>query len=188
MKPGPRWLAGLVGGGLLVLAFAVLYWTQPHSASPANRTGMAERMWTKVADTTGQEHELEALEGSLKQYPDHGPILLRMAQVAGEMGRRDEAIRHLREAVRVDPGNREARLELGRALFDSGDVDGAIYETERLLEVDPLSIDALYNLGAIYGNLGQNDRAREYWRKAAAVDPSSEGSQRAEAALKQIGG
>jgi tetratricopeptide (TPR) repeat protein len=189
MKQNPRWLAGIVGVALLALSASVYYWSPGVADSPSENTAvMAQRMWAKVTDTTRQEHELKALETSLGEYPDHGPILLRMAQVARDLGRQDESIRHLREAVRVDPRNRDARLELGRVLFESRDVEGAIRETERLLEIDPLDIDGLYNLGAIYGNLGQDERARDYWMKAAAVDPDSEGSRRAEAALKQIGG
>ena len=73
-------------------------------------------------------------------------------------------------------------------LFETGDIDGAIHETEQLLEIDPLNIDGLYNLGAIYGNLGKDELARQYWTKAAAVDPTSESSKRARRALEQIGG
>jgi tetratricopeptide (TPR) repeat protein len=103
------------------------------------------------------------------------------------MGKPAEAVRHLQEAVRVDPKNPEARLELGRALFDTGDVKGAIRETEALLKLDPANLDGMYNLGAIYGNLGQTDRAREYWRQAAAINPDSESGRRAKEALRQIG-
>ena len=145
-------------------------------------------MWSSVDNPRESEHELKALETSLKENPDHAPILLRMAQVSRDLGKKDEALRHLQEAVRIDPKNSAARLELGRALFESGDVEGAIRETQALLDFDPLNIDALYNMGAIYGNIGQDARAREYWTKAVAVDPDSESAHRAANALKQIGG
>jgi tetratricopeptide (TPR) repeat protein len=147
----------------------------------------ANDLW-RVVNPPKREEELKSLEGSLKQNPDHAPILLRMAQLKRDMGKLPEAVEHLREAVKADPKNRDARLELGRLLFDTGDVQGAIRETEQLLELDPANVDGLYNLGAIYGNLGQDDRARQYWRKAAATAPDSESGRRAREALKQIGG
>ena len=178
-----------LAAGILITGGVLLYSRGAGSGSPLPRdAATARRMWANATDSSDGEHELKALKSSLQQHPDHAPILLRMAQVAQGLGKHDEAVLHLREAVAADPKNRDARLELGRALFDSGDVHGAIQETQRLLELDPLDVDGLYNLGAIYGNLGQYDRAREYWRKAAAVNPDSEGSRRAEAALKQIGG
>jgi Flp pilus assembly protein TadD len=179
----------IIAGAVLISAVALIL-LRPAVKPPASSAGegAAERMWASVLNSDENEHELKALETTLRQHPDHAPILLRMAQLARELGKREESLRHLQQAVKVDPKNKEARLELGRALFESGDVEGAIRETQRLLEIDPFNIDGLYNLGAIYGNLGQNDRAREYWRKAASVDPGSEGSRRAEDALKQIGG
>ena len=156
---------------------------------PADTANQARDLWIRAVNSSSdREHELKALQSSLKQNPDHSPILLRMAQVKREIGKIPEAVAHLREAVKADPKNRDARLELGRMLFETGDVDGAIRETEQLLEIDPLNIDGLYNLGAIYGNLGKDELARQYWRKAAAVDPDSESSQRARKALEQIGG
>jgi Flp pilus assembly protein TadD len=156
---------------------------------PTAETSQARDLWIRAVNSSAdREHELKALQSGLKENPDHAPILLRMAQMKREMGKIPEAIAHLRDAVKADPKNADARLELGRALFDSGDVDGAIRETEQVLEIEPLNIDGLYNLGAIYGNLGNEELARQYWRKAAAVDPDSESSQRARKALEQIGG
>ena len=146
----------------------------------------AIRMWS-TDKPVDREHELKALESSLKQNPDHAPILIRMAQVSMEMGKTADAVNHLREAVRVDPKNHEARLELGRALFDTGDVDGAIRETEQLLQLDPSNLDGMYNMGAIYGNLGREDQARKYWRMVVAISPDSDSGRRSKDALKQIG-
>jgi tetratricopeptide (TPR) repeat protein len=174
----------------IVAALSALVLRQSESmTSGPSMDSAARRMWASVGDSSAtNEHELKVLETTLKQNPDHAPILVRMAQLSRDLGNHDTALRHLQEAVKADPKNRDARLELGRALFESGDVEGAIRETQQLLELDPRNVDGLYNLGAIYGNLGQDDRAREYWNKAVAADPESEGAERARSALKQIGG
>jgi Flp pilus assembly protein TadD len=178
--------------GILVvptaLAVSALVYRQS-SAGPAISSvddANARRMWAAVDNSKANEHELKALEDSLKKNPGHVPILVRMAQIHMDLGDKDQAVRRLREAVEAEPKNPQARLELGRALFESGDVHGAIRETNSLLEMDPYDIDGLYNLGAIYANLGQDDRAREYWTKAVSVDPDSESAQRPMNALKQL--
>ena len=133
-----------------------------------------------------REHELKALMSELEKNKDHAPVLVRIAQISRETGKLSESVRYLREAVDAEPKNREARLELGRALFETGDVEGAIRESEALLQIDPNNIDGLYNLGAIYGNLGQDQRAREYWEKAIAVGPDSDSGRRAKENLQKL--
>jgi cytochrome c-type biogenesis protein CcmH/NrfG len=174
--------------GAVALTMLLYRWPASDSGPLSVEAATARRMWSSMDNSSERKHELRVLEDSLKQNPDHAPILLRMAQVSRELGKGEEALQHLREAVKVDPKNREARLELGRALFEAGDVEGAIRETEDLLKLDPSNTDGLYNLGAIYGNIGQEDRAREFWRKAVAIAPESESGHRARNALEQIGG
>jgi Flp pilus assembly protein TadD len=132
------------------------------------------------------EHEISALWSDLEKNPNHVPILLRMAQVSRDLGKLNDSTRYLQDAVKQDPKHKEARLELGRALYDTGDSKGAIRETRRLLEMDSSNVDALYNLGAIYGNLSQDQRAREYWEKAAAISPDSDSGRRARENLQQL--
>jgi Flp pilus assembly protein TadD len=127
--------------------------------------------------------ELENLQQQLSKKPDHTPVLLRMAQVAREMGKPAEAAQHLRQALQQEPKNREARLELGRALYETGDIGGAIKETQELLSKDPRDVDALYNLGAIYGNMKQDESARKYWLQAVATAPGSPSGQLAKQGL-----
>ena len=85
-----------------------------------------------------------------------------------------------------DPANLDARLELGRALYDSGDTDRALKETQRLLADHPGRVDGLYNPGAIYANLNRADLARQYWNQAVVSDPNSDSGKRAKDALVQL--
>ena len=129
----------------------------------------------------------EALARALAKNPSHMPILIKMGQVAIEEGDPRGAVKHLREAVRIDPNNRDARLELGRALYASGQVEEAIAETEALLALDADNVDALYNLGAIRANQGDAAAAREYWNgavKAGAATPSGVKAREGLAALE----
>jgi tetratricopeptide (TPR) repeat protein len=163
-------------------------WIQaPKPAVPADPATIPALMIAH-APAADKEHEIAALRKDLEKNPNHVPILLRLAQMSREVGRLAESVRYLSEAVAQDSTNRDARLELGRSLFETGDFDGAIRETNALLEQHPKDVDALYNLGAIYGNLGQDRRAREYWEAAVATAPDSESGKRAVEGLKQLSG
>ena len=111
-----------------------------------------------------------------------------LAQLERDKGKMDDAVSHLRDAVTSEPGNVDARLELGRALYDKGDVGGAIAETEKILSADPKQVDALYNLGAIYANSGDAERARSYWKKAVEAGANADSGRKAQQGLSKLGG
>ena len=67
------------------------------------------------------------------------------------MNRRPEAIRSLREALRLRPDFPMARLDLGIALFQDGDLEGARRELEEAVRLEP-----------------GNEKARDYLAKLPA--------------------
>jgi tetratricopeptide (TPR) repeat protein len=134
-----------------------------------------------------KEHELKALAVELEKNPNHAPILLRMAQLARELGKPDEAVERLRQLTKADPDNVEGHLELGRALYEANDVSGAIEETNHVLKLNPKNVDGLYNLGAIYANVNKPELARQYWTAAVAAEPQSESGRNAQEGLKKLG-
>lgn len=158
--------------------------SQPMQAT--NRARLSARAAVESKYSQAAQMELESLQQQLSKKPNHTPVLLRLAQVARETGKLEEAARHLRQVLQQEPQNREARLELGRALYETGDIAGAIKETQDLLTKDPRDVDALYNLGAIYGNMKQDDSARKYWLEALAIAPGSPSGQLAKQGLTQL--
>ena len=177
-----KWL--IMGASVAVIGAVSIFLIRvvDHTEAPAN----AKPAPVAVADNP--EHELKELAAELQKKPGHIPILLRMAQIEHDRGALDQASEHLRVAVKNEPSNPDAHLELGRVLYERNDVNGAIAETEKVLVLNPNQVDALYNLGAIYANLGNRERARSLWSKAVAVDPSAESSRKARDGLTKLGG
>ena len=132
-------------------------------------------------------HERAALEEELRKKPGHPPILLRLAELERDAGRPAGAVSYLHQILDQDSKNEDARLELGRMLYDSGDIEGALKETKQLLADHPDQVDGLYNLGAIYANQNRLDLAREYWSKAVATAPTSDSGGRAKDSLAKLG-
>jgi cytochrome c-type biogenesis protein CcmH/NrfG len=156
--------------------------------SPAvSKAPAAESAQAPVAGVDSR-HEAMALESQLQKKPNHVPILTRLAQIARENGKPAEAIPYLRKIIQLEPKNTEARLELGRNLYDTGDVTGAMEQTNQILNGDPKNVDALYNMGAIYANSSKPEVARDYWKRAVASDPSSDSGKRAAQSLQRLSG
>jgi tetratricopeptide (TPR) repeat protein len=176
-------------GLVLALAFATAILLLSFRTPNIPRTDSATSLPVQTTDRLTEEsdaQELEALRGHLENKPGHTPILFRMAQLSAGMGRLSEAAEHLKEILRQEPDNLEARLELGKVLYESGDVTQAIEQTKQVLEKDPKHVDALYNLGAIYANLNNLDLARQYWEQAVEADPQSESGQNSQKGLEQL--
>jgi tetratricopeptide (TPR) repeat protein len=170
--------------GSLAASLMLLERHKDKSSTPA--TEQATTPGSSGNPTADRVHELKGLEEELKKKPDHPPILFRMAQLASELGKPAEAVGYLRRLVKVEPGNIEARLELGRLLWETDDFKSALAETKKILETNPKQVDALYNVGAIYANLNQEDMAKEYWRRAVASDAASDSGKRASEGLQKL--
>jgi serine/threonine protein kinase len=76
------------------------------------------------------------------------------ANLHGEL---EMAIKDLKEARRLDPGNHEAYFQLGRALAKSGKYDEALNQYEQSIAIMPENPDAHFNLGYIF--LGRKEYA-----------------------------
>jgi tetratricopeptide (TPR) repeat protein len=155
--------------------------------SPSGTKSPAASTGTQSTVPQNPAHERAALEEELKKKPGHPPILLRLAELEREAGRPAGAVPYLRQILDQDSKNEDARLELGRMLYDAGDIEGALKETKQLLADHPNQVDGLYNLGAIYANQNRLDLAREYWSKAVAAAPTSDSGGRARDSLAKLG-
>ncbi len=92
----------------------------------------------------------------------------------------------MREVLRREPDNADARLELGKVLFQLGNVRGALEQNQLILKQHPVHSGALYNLGAIYANIGNANRASEYWSRLFTLEPHSQNGMQAGRMLSQL--
>ena len=98
--------------------------------SPSGSKSSPATTETQSAVPQNPAHERAALEEELKKKPGHPPILLRLAEMERDAGRPAGAVQYLRQILEQDSKNEDARLELGRMLYDSGDIEGALKETK----------------------------------------------------------
>lgn len=89
-------------------------------------------------------------------------------------GRREEAVRHFEEALRLDPGYAEAHYNLGNALFREGRVAEARARYERSLELIPGNPAARYNYAVLLLQVGEVEPALSQLKAALELSPRHE--------------
>jgi tetratricopeptide (TPR) repeat protein len=86
-------------------------------------------------------------------------------------GQEEEAIGHLQEAVRLDPGYVLAQGNLGAALLARGRLDESIAHSEAALRLKPDFAGVHRNLGCALGAKGRVDEAITHLQEAIRLDP-----------------
>jgi tetratricopeptide (TPR) repeat protein len=84
------------------------------------------------------------------------------------MGRRQESIDLLKQAVRLKPELADIHYNLGTALADAGRPDEAIAEYEQALKLRPVFPEVHVNLGNVLGAVGRTDEAIASYHRAIA--------------------
>lgn len=90
-----------------------------------------------------------------------------------DLGRRDDAAKAYREALKDQPLLAGALLGLGKCMSDKGDTKQAISYMERAVRVRPRLTEAHYLLGKAYEPTDKEKSLRyyQYFRRQAAADP-----------------
>jgi tetratricopeptide (TPR) repeat protein len=83
----------------------------------------------------------------------------------------DEAMKELREAIKIDPELSDAHWILGRALVWEGNIDEGIEELQKAIRIDPECIGAHFYLGDAYDQNGKTDEAIKEFREVIRIDP-----------------
>jgi tetratricopeptide (TPR) repeat protein len=100
------------------------------------------------------------------------------------LGRRQDAIKHFEEAIRLRPAYAEAQNYLGVLLGMEGRLEDALAHLTEAVRLSPDYAAAQNNLGNVNARMGRMDRAIEHWREALRLDPNhAEARHNLEAAL-----
>jgi tetratricopeptide (TPR) repeat protein len=89
-----------------------------------------------------------------------------------EKGSIDQAIKILREVVRVEPANGDAHLLLGSALTLAPERTEALKDLQKAIELQPSSALARFTLGTAQARFGEPDAAKQSLGEALRLDPN----------------
>jgi tetratricopeptide (TPR) repeat protein len=126
-----------------------------------------------LLEERGERDRAEALLlAALQAHPDHGGSVANLGAFHLRRGGPAKAAPLLRRAVTLEPGNLEARVNLGTAMAMSGDLDGAIAAWEEAARRGVRTPDLCNALARAHHERG-NDRAAVTWlRQSLDLDPT----------------
>jgi len=177
-------------GGLL----AFLLWTElsRDHASPAP-TG-AQASMPQLSPIAPAPVDLAPLEAAVKADPEDAGAVLRLANALHDNGMVQRAIEQYKNYLVMDPGNPDARVDLGICYDQMGLADSlhaetyyalAIQEMETALKGSPSHQPAAFNLGIVNLHRGKLDESNKWLKKAATIDAKSDLGMRAQQILQQ---
>jgi Flp pilus assembly protein TadD len=156
---------------------------------PPKRVGTGNRsedemghVWLQVLpeaqgpETQGQDDPRLVLQQALmrrriEKYPADFVAHFNLGAALQGLGRPEEALPYLAEAVRIRPLNATARNNLAAALFAAERFDAAAKEFREALALDPAYQNARYNLARTLAAKGDNAAALTELRAYLAVNP-----------------
>ncbi len=96
---------------------------------------------------------------------------LALAESLYGIGDLDAAIEECRLAIKLDPNNAKAHLQLGIILMAKQEWRAAASVLTEAVRLDPALTDAHYSLGSVYYSLGDRKAAIQSYRQALALQP-----------------
>jgi len=119
---------------------------------------------------TNEESRKEAFE---RWYHARAKVVCQLGKENLKVGQLDEAAKHARDALTLDPDYFEARVLLGKIHIERGEYNAAVTELERARQQVPDSMEVCYLLGVAQENSGRLEQALESYRRCRALDKTN---------------
>lgn len=139
---------------------------EPASVDALHLLSLARK---QAGDTDAAE---KLMQKALQCDPRRPDIHGNLANLYASMGRLPEAEAEYRQALRVEPRFRPARLGLARALLELGLADGACDEAMMLVNADANDAEAWNVMGSARRLQGRPADAEQAFRRALSIAPT----------------
>jgi Tfp pilus assembly protein PilF len=139
------------------------------SSTPVSRMSVSSR----ASAPTDYSAMVKLLAARYARNPSDSKIALALANAYLMTDQPTKARRLYMKVLAGDPGNEIAKVQLAMALHGVGDDDQAFELLNGVLRTDPRSQLAHYDLAGLYFSEQKSTLARDEWKKAAALDPTS---------------
>ena len=145
--------------------------------SQIDMAGLKDRDELLASFDGDAEKVIKSLEMSIRSLEGIGKKeeltrdMNKLAGIYDYVGRRDEAEKEYREALRINPDFAAAHINFGNLLDDIGRKEDAVAEYREALRINPDYAVAHYNLGILLGDMGRKEDAETEYRDALKINP-----------------
>jgi tetratricopeptide (TPR) repeat protein len=174
--PGPHDLPGIVErlrqAGLVDDAQAYAVRLDEGNAKPTHQASLLTQIGVQQARQGNITEAIRVFDEVLRLNPEAAVAHMELGTIFGRQNKLDKAVRHLREAVRLD-GDRlpDAHVNLGVALRRLGQLDEAVVSLKRAIAIDRRLAPAHTTLALIYGQQGKMAEAADHFHTAIELEP-----------------
>jgi tetratricopeptide (TPR) repeat protein len=140
------------------------------AAPPALRSKARTEYATSLMEQQRFTQAARELEKLRKDGAREYDVLLLYGASLGQIGRFDEAVKSLREAIAIGPWKLPAHHILGRILLLQQKPEDALAELERAESLEPESAGIHLDLGAAYDGAKKPEKAEAAYREALRLD------------------
>lgn len=158
----------------------------PHPNAPVPPTDRPApppgKEWTTVKEALERAQKLlnagrlnpaeTLIRDIIKARPRHADAHNLLAVVLHRLNQREEALKEVREAIQINPGNSNYYCNLGEMERQAKNLDAAAEALTKAMTLDPKSGQACNNMGIVYYDRRQFGKAAECYRKAIAINPN----------------
>jgi tetratricopeptide (TPR) repeat protein len=151
----------------------MLAWPNPHPGKTVERVTYQSRniaVTVLVAVTAGRKAAVVARQPSSAIKLSKARKLTKKARVEISAGRRPEAVRLLKQAVKTAWDYPDSYLSLGYLHEDAKDWRAAVQTYAALAQARPLHFEAYYRLGKCWEKLGDYSKAVESYERSLEVN------------------
>jgi tetratricopeptide (TPR) repeat protein len=138
--------------------------------------------------------EIKDLQSRIDADPEDRVAMLQLANRLYDVQFFDRAAVMYENYLKVEPGNLDARVDLGTSYFQMSFTDSVRHEAYQqmaekafleAIRLNPSHQLANFNLGIIHLHKGDMAGARKWFEKCISIDPGSEAARRAKELLSQ---
>jgi Flp pilus assembly protein TadD len=147
--------------------------------SQIDMVGLKDRDELLASFDGDAEKAIKSLEMSIRSLEGIGKkdeLAKNMNKLAGiydYVGRRDEAEKEYRDALRINPDFADAHYNLGVLLGNKGRKEDAEAEYRESLRINPDDAEAHNNLGVLLDHRGRKEDAEVEYRETLRINPDS---------------
>jgi protein O-mannosyl-transferase len=133
---------------------------------------MAVLLFTTIRRNEVYQSAVNFWSDVVEKYPGNPRAQHNLAGSLRDEGRRDEAVRHCREAIRLAPDYADAHIALGAVLDELGQDEEAMKESRIAQQLNPSSFDVHYNIANLLLKSERTEEAIQEYQQAKSIDPT----------------